>query len=273
MTQVSFNKRHQGFSLIVSIVFAGSIFFVTNVYAWDNTLDWLADSIDESRAHNVPALPAWHARVMVLAWAILLPLGVLIARYFKVWPGQNWPHELDRREWWRAHLYLQCSGAAFAIAGVLLMIIWGDAHESTDSYWHRLFGWTAMWCLVIQIIGGLIRGSTGGPTYPAPNGSIRGDHYDMTARRKVFEYIHKSIGYLALLSASAAIIAGLWMLNAPRWMWLSIQTWWLALIIASIVFERAGRAVETYQAIWGPDPQHPGNQSQLHKINSGKRNS
>ena len=33
-----------------------------------------------------------------------------------------------------------------------------------------------------------------------------------------------------------------------------------ALILAFITLQRRGYAYETYQAIWGPDPRHPGNQ-------------
>ena len=32
-------------------------------------------------------------------WAVLLPLGALLARYFKVMPGQRWPDVLDNPRW------------------------------------------------------------------------------------------------------------------------------------------------------------------------------
>lgn len=37
---------------------------------------------------------------MVLAWVILLPLGVLIARFFKITPHQSWPASPDNKFWW-----------------------------------------------------------------------------------------------------------------------------------------------------------------------------
>lgn len=261
MTGGLFNKSLRSLWVVVFIVFTSAILSASTAYAaLDNPLDWLTRSIDPNREHNVAAISAWHARIMVLAWGVLLPLGVVIARFFKVWPGQNWPQELDRREWWRGHLILQWSGAIIALAGVLLMLIWSDSDTyESDSFWHRLFGWITLSCLLIQVIGGLVRGSTGGPTYPAADGSMRGDHYDMTTRRKVFEHIHKSIGYLALLSGCIAIVAGLWVLNAPRWMWIIILGWWFILIICVAIFQRKGLAIDTYQAIWGPDSCHPGN--------------
>jgi hypothetical protein len=32
------------------------------------------------------------------------------------------------------------------------------------------------------------------------------------------------------------------------------------LIVCAVRLERAGRCIDTYQAIWGPDLKHPGNQ-------------
>jgi hypothetical protein len=81
----------------------------------------------------------------------------------------------------------------------------------------------------------------------------------MTPRRVMFERIHKSVGHGSLVLAAAAILTGLHAANAPRWMWLAILGWWAALLFAALVLERRGGRVTTYQAIWGPDPRHPGN--------------
>ncbi|MGL4239726.1 MAG: cytochrome b561 domain-containing protein, partial [Beijerinckiaceae bacterium] len=95
----------------------------------------------------------------------------------------------------------------------------------------------------------------GGPTEP----SVRGDHYDMTARRRAFEHLHKSAGYLALALGVAAIVTGLWQANAPRWMWIALAAWWGLFLAAFVALQRRGLAFDTYQAIWGPDACHPGN--------------
>jgi hypothetical protein len=39
----------------------------------------------------------------------------------------------------------------------------------------------------------------------------------------------------------------------------ALALWWLALIALWVTLQRQGRAIDTYQAIWGPDPKHPGN--------------
>jgi hypothetical protein len=62
-----------------------------------------------------------------------------------------------------------------------------------------------------------------------------------------------------VLAAVAVVVAGLVLADAPRWMALLLGAWWLALVLAFAALQRAGRCVDTYQAIWGPDPKHPGN--------------
>lgn len=219
---------------------------------------WLNTPIDPSRVHMVAGMVSWHARLMVLAWAILIPVGILFARYFKVTPGQNWPHQLDNRTWWYFHLSLQWSAAAIAVFA-LALIVYETGQVSFTADPHHFFGWLTLLLMFVQIVAGMYRGSKGGPTYPAPDGSWRGDHYDMTLRRKIFEYTHKSLGYVALVSSVAAILFGLWVANAPIWMWGILCLWWLILIIVSIGLQRRYRAIDTYQAIWGPDPRLPGN--------------
>ena len=125
---------------------------------------------------------------------------------------------------------------------------------------HAFLGWTIVALATLQVTGGLLRGTKGGPTEPAPNGSLHGDHYAMTFRRLVFEYVHKGAGYLALVLSVLTILSGLWQANGPNWMWLSLSLWWLGLLCLAIWLQRRGMAIDTYQAIWGPDPTLPGNQ-------------
>ena len=220
-------------------------------------VDWLLAPIDVSRGHDVGALVAWHGRLMVLAWAVLLPLGILMARFFKVMPGQDWPNHLDNKTWWHTHLTTQYLGGALMIVG-LWLIVWQPAEDSSVDL-HGVFGWAVTVLAGLQFLSGWFRGTKGGPTDPRPDGSLRGDHYDMSPRRRLFELLHKSCGYVALLVACGATLTGLWSANGPRWMWIAILIWWGLLIIVFIRLQKQGRAFDTYQAIWGPDPHHPGN--------------
>ena len=213
--------------------------------------------MDASRAHEVGWYLSWHARLMVAAWGILVPLGIFIARYFKILPHQNWPDRLDNHLWWNTHRLCQYSASLLMIVGLWLILTAPPLGALPGS--HAFLGWTVLALAVVQVLGGVLRGTKGGPTEPAPDGSLHGDHYDMTPRRLMFEYIHKTVGYLALLLSALTILSGLWQANGPNWMWLSLCLWWAALAGGALVLQRRGMAVDTYQAIWGPDPALPGN--------------
>jgi hypothetical protein len=216
--------------------------------------DWLATPLSGAPDHAIAPWAMWHARVMVLAWGVLLPLGGLLARYFKVTARQRWPQELDNKGWWRGHLALQWSG--MALMGVGLLLAWGNSSgASAVARWHAWAGWGVATLGGLQLLSGLLRGSKGGPT----DTSMRGDHYDMSAHRRRFEWLHKSMGWLAVLGSIAVICMGLLAADAPRWMMLSLWAWWLGLFAVGWHLQQSGRCVDTYQAIWGPDPAHPGN--------------
>ncbi len=210
-----------------------------------------------SGASTEPALPGsvyWHGRLMVLAWGVLLPLGALIARFYKITPAQNWPQQLDNKWWWYSHQAFQYLGLVVMSLG--LWLVWGMAGGATPAARvHANLGWILFWAGWLQLLGALLRGTTGGPAY----NNIRGDHYDMTPKRLLFERLHKSTGWVALLLSIAAIVLGLVTADAPRWMLLALIIWWVVLTGAFVRLQKAGRCVDTYQAIWGPDPRHPGN--------------
>lgn len=228
---------------------------------------WLLAPLSGTSGHALPEAVAWHGRGMVLAWGVLIPLGVLVARYFKVMPGQDWPRRLDNPTWWRWHLRLQNAGLVVMLAA-LATIVAASGRAWPDAGLHRALGWTVVALGVLQVVAGLLRGTKGGPTAPGPLGP-RGDHYDMTPRRVAFEVLHKFGGLLALLLAALAILAGLVAADAPRWMPLLLVSWWALIGAAAWRLQRRGRCIDTYQAIWGPDDAHPGNRR--HPIGLGVR--
>jgi Eukaryotic cytochrome b561 len=205
-------------------------------------------------AHQIAPWAYWHARCMVLAWGVMLPLGALAARYFKITPQQDWPRQLDRKVWWHLHLSLQWSGVLIMSAGAILA--WEQGNGGTAAArWHAWAGWALVSLGWLQVLAGVFRGSKGGPT----DRQLRGDHYDMTMRRIWFERLHKTAGWLTIAMAMAVIVAGLIVADAPRWMAAALASWWAALAAAAWAWQRQGRCVDTYQAIWGPDARHPGN--------------
>ena len=221
---------------------------------WLTGLTWLMLPLSGSASHELPFGVSWHGRIMVLCWGVLLPLGVLAARFFKVMPTQNWPTQLDNKTWWKAHLHGQSVAIALALVGVAL--VWRSASGTTLlARWHGYLGWAVTALGVAQAAAGFARGSKGGPSEP----TVRGDHYDMTPRRNNFEKAHKSLGYVALFLAIGTVFMGLVIADAPRWMLLAISLWWLVLAALFVALQKQGRCIDTYQAIWGADAIHPGN--------------
>lgn len=202
-----------------------------------------------------------HALAMVVAWGILLPAGVLFARFFKVTRDQDYPRVLDNRFWWGWHRGLQYGGVALMTAGAALAVAMTPSHLASS---HALLGAAAVLLGWTQVVAGWLRGSKGGPLseksgQPRSPDHWRGDHYDMTARRRVFEAVHKTGGYLALAAALAATLLGLSFTGQPAWIW-GLVLAPVALSVAVFVrYTRQGRRVSTYHAIWGPGPEHPGN--------------
>lgn len=204
--------------------------------------------------HEISVVASWHGRLMVLAWGVFIPLGVLVARYFKITPQQKWPQELDNKTWWRGHLFFQNSGFMVALLG--LYLIWGvGAGATTSQLVHAYLGYAVSVLAAVQILSGYARGTKGGPT----DVTMRGDHYDMSAKRKAFEHVHKSLGWLAVFLAIATLLMGLVVADAPRWMLLVLLLWWAALASIAYAWQKQNRCVDTYQAIWGADMAHPGN--------------
>ena len=225
---------------------------------------WLESPMSGATAHWISPAMSWHGRIMVLAWGLLVPMAVLMARYFKVMPGQNWPIVRDNRCWW--HIHRLCNYGAVAASCLAVWLVWGSA----ESRWgnalrelHACAGWAVLALASFQVLGGWLRGSKGGPGAPrrAPDGSVldlHGDHYAMTRRRAIFERVHKTLGHAAWMLSAIALFLGLWLVDAPRWMWLSLGMWWSLLLVLAWALQSRGRCLDTYQAIWGTDPTLPG---------------
>lgn len=217
-------------------------------------LNWLNTPLSGAATHSIAPWTAWHARLMVLGWGILMPIGALAARFYKVLPAQDWPKELDNKTWWHAHRWVQGAAVACMTAGLVLAFGAGRG-DSPAAQVHAALGWGLCIAGWAQVLAGLCRGSKGGPT----SGQWRGDHYDMSAWRLGFERFHKGLGWLAILVAIPTIAVGLMVSDAPRWMAGVLIVWWCGLAAWFVRLQMRGRCIDTYQAIWGPDEVHPGN--------------
>jgi hypothetical protein len=202
-----------------------------------------------------------HAVLMMVGWLLLLPAGALVARFRKVTPRQNWPQVLDNLLWWRLHRLLQYAGVACVL--LALAVAYRAAGRLPWDLVHVQLGMIVITFAVLQIASTWFRGTKGGPTEagadPGNPATWRGDHYDMTLRRRLFEGWHKVCGWWSILLAPVAALLGLQLLGWPRT--LCGLGGVLLLCEAALValFMRGARRINTYQAIWGPDPHHPGN--------------
>jgi len=225
-------------------------------------LAWWTTPLSGAQDHLLTAALAWHGRLMVLAWGVAIPLSVLLARYFKVMPGQGFPRVLDHPFWWHGHRVLGYLALALTAAG-LALVAGNEGYTGPMRNVHGWMGWCVALAALLQLAGAHLRGSKGGPTAPrrASDGRVldlRGDHYDMTTRRILFERIHKFLGIAALAAAWVTLVLGLQIADAPRWMVLILAIWWTGLLAWAWRLQLSGRCVDTYQAIWGLDPGLPG---------------
>jgi len=230
-------------------------------------IDWLLLPLSGGLDHVVAPRVSWHGRLMVLAWGVAVPVAVLLARFFKVTPRQRWPEELDNTFWWHGHRFLSYVAVTLTVIAAAL-IMGHDNDRGPTRTLHAWAGWMVLSLAAVQIVSAHLRGTKGGPTAPrlSANGEIldlRGDHYDMTPHRRRFEWIHKTAGMTAVVMALAAMLTGLWTADALRWMWAGLVVFWFCLLAAFVRWQRQGRCLDTYQAIWGPGLEHPGNSMQV----------
>lgn len=206
-----------------------------------------------------PAM-AIHGALMLTAWGVLLPAGGVVARYYKVMPGQDFPAVYDNLTWWRWHQILQYAGVA--LATVAVGVILSETGGRLDTL-HGRCGLAVMALAWLQVASGWMRGSRGGPTGrgadPADPATWRGDHYDMTPHRRLFERWHKVAGWAVLLLAGTTILLGIALVGAPSWLVALVGACQAGMAIGLLDGALRGRWVDTYASLWGVDPGHPGN--------------
>ena len=208
----------------------------------------------------VTLVMALHATLMLTAWGILIPAGGVIARYFKVMPGQDFPRVVENLTWWRWHRGLQYAGVAMST--VALGMILSETGGRFDTL-HGRCGLAVMTLGWVQVVSALLRGTKGGPTDsradPEDLSTWRGDHYDMTSRRRAFEAWHKPAGWVATLLAGVTILLGVQLVGAPAWLLFTAACVQAGTCLS--LFDGAVRCrwVDTYASLWGDDPRHPGN--------------
>jgi hypothetical protein len=134
-----------------------------------------------------------HAVLMTLGWGIMIPAGVIMARFFKNSPPTGW--------WYKMHRMIQTSGLLLATAGLVLAVssVGGShgEHFGGNNKGHKIMGLVVMVMGYQQPLLAIFR-----PHPPAPGESA-------TSARLVWERLHKVLGYAAVLIAAITIFSGL----------------------------------------------------------------
>ncbi|XP_008776066.2 cytochrome b561, DM13 and DOMON domain-containing protein At5g54830-like [Phoenix dactylifera] len=174
---------------------------------WAMGAQWSADHLNERNMHSVtssrpvrvlllrgsaeaeqdlrPVL-AVHGFMMFVAWGILLPGGILAARYLKHVKGDGW---------YQLHVYLQYSGIAIVLLGVLFAA--AELRGFYISSVHVKFGLTAMILACAQPINAYLRPK-------------RAEHGEVAcSKRIIWEYFHVIIGRSAIVVGIAALFSGM----------------------------------------------------------------
>ncbi|XP_060216296.1 cytochrome b561, DM13 and DOMON domain-containing protein At5g54830 [Lycium barbarum] len=129
---------------------------------------------------------AVHGFMMFLAWGILLPGGILAARYLKHVKGDGW---------FQIHVYLQYSGLSIVFLGFLFAV--AELRGLSFSSLHVKFGMLAIVLAIAQPVNAYLR-----PKKP-------GAGEEVSSKRHVWEYIHVIVGRGAILVGIAALITGM----------------------------------------------------------------
>jgi hypothetical protein len=139
----------------------------------------------EAEQDLLPVL-AVHGFMMFLAWGILLPGGILAARYLKHLKGDNW---------YKIHVYLQYSGLAIVFLALLFAV--AELRGFHVSSTHVKFGIAAIFLACIQPANAFLRPPKQSNVEPA------------TLNRIIWEYLHIIVGRSAIVVGIAALFTGM----------------------------------------------------------------
>jgi hypothetical protein len=215
---------------------------------------------------TIPIHWDYHAYLMVGVWFVLVPLCILTIRFGKPRPTLNGIQvkvSIWNAPWWwfSVHKYGLMLAIGLALAGAIVAIM---VSRGFSGSLHAIFGITTVILGCLQIAGGWLRGTHGGRNYytadPNEPATWRGDHYDMTRRRRIFEAYHKTAGYFVYFFAAGAVATGLIQYPIPGLGEFIIAVV-LAAFVASIVLEYKGYRYDGYRAAHGYNPEHPFNKA------------
>jgi hypothetical protein len=135
-----------------------------------------------------------HGSLMFLAWGVLAPFGMMIARFGKhtSWGGNG--------AWFKTfHRPMMAGAVLFTIIGFIIALIMVEGAHFAVA--HTYFGLVVVILSIFQPINAAMRGT-------------QDDHHNMTPKRKRFELLHKSNGRFTIVFSILTVprASGLWAL-------------------------------------------------------------
>ena len=215
---------------------------------------------------TIPVHWHYHAVLMVGIWLVLVPLCIITIRFGKPKPTFNGIREkvsIKNIVWWwfSVHKYGLFLAVGLSLAGLAVAM---TVSRGFSGSLHSIFGITTIVLGCLQVVSGWLRGTHGGRNYytavPEDPSTWRGDHYDMTPRRRKFEAYHKAAGYFACFFAAGAVASGLIQYPMPVLAGFILVVVFVALVLC-IVLEYKGLRYDGYRAAHGYNPEHPYNEA------------
>ncbi|RMF41560.1 MAG: hypothetical protein D6754_00750 [Alphaproteobacteria bacterium] len=208
----------------------------------------------------------YHALLMFSIWIVLVPLCITIIRYGKPRPtefGIRRKVSLWHPEWWwfNTHKFGLYFAVLLSLGGAAVALV---VSKGFSGSMHSILGLTTILLGCLQVLSGMLRGTHGGKYYnnadPNDPATWRGDHYDHTLRRRIFEAYHKTTGFFTLFCATGAVASGLMQFPFPALLW-SLFIIPFVFLLVWVILEFLERRYDGYRAAHGYNMEAPYNKA------------
>lgn len=183
------------------------------------------------------AAPAWviaHGVLMILAWCLLLPIGIMCSVFRSAFPEDG--------QWFKNHQSIQGAGLLLVVAAFVVAVVMlpdGSGHFSNSNVAHKIIGLVVVIIAVLQPLNAACR------PHPAEGGEAK------SGKRLAWELLHKNAGRIgALLAIANCILGALAVTNgtgsaAAIFAWVVLGVCLLVTVVVAVVLmSKAKRAKE-----------------------------
>jgi len=188
----------------------GTDTFVVVAYGWLTPLSYHVDNRTTlqinfqsggSTVGNPPFIEEAHGLLMSISWLVLIPLGIIFAKFFRT---------KDNDEWFQSHRIFQTTAYLLTLAAFVCGIVMVGHDQFACT--HGDFGLATFIAATLQMLLGLFR--------PSPTAT----------HRLKWNIVHHWFGRLVLFNAWATIILGLFQIGANVGFVIAAVVW-MALVL------------------------------------------